>query len=234
MLNILDVCTILVIISGAIIGFKRGVIKQGVMTIGLYIVLILSFLLKNPISAFMYKYLPFFGFDFIIKNATVLNILVYEVLAFLIAFSILEIILVVLIKISSIIEKILKVTVIFAIPSKILGAILGAFEYYLLMFVILFVITQPTFKLNNEDFVRDSKLKPVILNNTIALSGMAKSTIDTFDEISELISDSEKMNSKDFNCKALKTMIKKDFLKEDSAKYLYESKKINTKCGIGE
>ena len=102
------------------------------------------------------------------------------------------------------------------------------------MFVILFVITQPTFKLNNEDFVRDSKLKPVILNNTIALSGMAKSTIDTFDEISELISDSEKMNSKDFNCKALKTMIKKDFLKEDSAKYLYESKKINTKCGIGE
>ena len=55
MLNILDVCIILVIISGAIIGFKRGVIKQGVMTIGLYIVLILSFLLKNPISAFMYK-----------------------------------------------------------------------------------------------------------------------------------------------------------------------------------
>ena len=234
MLNILDVCIILVIISGAIIGFKRGVIKQGVMTIGLYIVLILSFLLKNPISALMYKYLPFFGFDFIIKNATVLNILVYEVLAFLIAFSILEIILVVLIKISSIIEKILKVTVIFAIPSKILGAILGAFEYYLLMFVILFVITQPTFKLNNEDFVRDSKLKPVILNNTIALSGMAKSTIDTFVEISELISDSEKMNSKYFNCKALKTMIKKDFLKEYSAKYLYESKKINTKCGIGE
>ena len=87
MLNILDVCIILVIISGAIIGFKRGVIKQGVMTIGLYIVLILSFLLKNPISAFMYKYLPFFGCDFIIKNATVLNILVYEVLAFLIAFS---------------------------------------------------------------------------------------------------------------------------------------------------
>ena len=234
MLNILDIFIVLIILSGAYIGAKRGVIKQGVMTIGLFIVLVLSFMLKNPISSFMYKNLPFFGFDAIIENATVLNILVYEIIAFLVAFSILEVILMILIKLSSIIEKILKVTVILAIPSKILGAILGIVEYYLLTFVILFIISQPTFKINNMEIMTTSKLKPIILSNTLVISNMTKSTIDTFNEINKLIENKDKMNSKDFNCVALQTMIKKDFLKKESAEYLYESKKINTKCGIGD
>lgn len=234
MLNILDIIIIGIILFGMYIGYKRGVIKQGVMTIGLFIVLILSFVLKNPISALMYKYLPFFGFDMIIENATVINILVYELIAFVIAFSILEIILNILIKVSSIVEKILKATVILAIPSKILGAILGAIEYYLLTFVILFIISQPMFKISTEEFITTSTLKSIILSKTIIVSEMTEGAIDTFNEISKLIKDKDKMNSNDFNCRALQTMIEKDFLKKESAEYLYESKKINTKCGIGD
>lgn len=234
MINIIDIAIILIIIMGAVIGFKRGVIKQGVMTIGMVLVLILSFALKNPISALMYKYFPFFNFDLIFKNATVLNIIVYEVIAFLIAFSILEVILIILVKISSIVETLLKVTVILAIPSKILGAILGAIEYYLLTFVILYIMSLPIFKINNENFMTESKLKPEILSNTIIVSNITNKNLETFNEVSKLIENKENLSNEEFNCKSLKIMIEKDFLKQKSAKYLYEKGKINTKCGIGE
>ena len=138
-INIIDTVIVLIVMMGAIVGMKRGVIKQSVMTIGLILVLVLSFLLKNPVSALMYKYMPFISFHGLLENLAVLNILLYEIIAFGIVFSVLSAILIALIKISSILEKILRATVILAIPSKILGFILGAVEYYLVVFIILFI-----------------------------------------------------------------------------------------------
>ena len=61
-INIIDTVIVLFVMMGAIVGMKRGVIKQSVMTVGLILVLVLSFLLKNPVSALMYKYMPFISF----------------------------------------------------------------------------------------------------------------------------------------------------------------------------
>ena len=42
----LDIIIIMIILFGAIVGFKRGIIKQSVITVGMIFVLILSFILK--------------------------------------------------------------------------------------------------------------------------------------------------------------------------------------------
>lgn len=230
----LDIIIIMFVLFGAIVGFKRGIIKQSVITIGMLLVLILSFILKNPVSDLMYKHLPFFTFGGLLENVAVLNILLYELIAFFLVFSILSAILLILIKISSIFEKILKATIILAIPSKVLGAIFGLIEYYLIVFVVLFVLMQPTFKLNEIDLFLDSKLKNVILEETPIMSGLVQESLDTFNEIGDIVKSDKKLSDKELNCKAINIMIKNNIIEEESVEYLYEKNKIKTKCEIGE
>ena len=64
----LDIIIIMIIVFGALIGFKRGIIKQSVVTLGMILVVVLSFALKNPVSAFMYKNFPFFSFGGLYEN----------------------------------------------------------------------------------------------------------------------------------------------------------------------
>lgn len=230
----LDIIIIMFILFGAIIGFKRGIIKQSVITIGMILVLILSFILKNPVSALMYKYLPFFTFGGLLENVAVLNILLYELIAFFLVFSILSAILLILIKISSIFERILKATIILAIPSKILGAVFGFVEYYLIVFVVLFILMQPTFKLNETDLFMDSKLKDIILEKTPIMSDLVEETLDTFREIGDITKNNNELSDKELNCEAINIMIKNNIIEKDSIDYLYEKNKIKTKCEIGE
>lgn len=227
----LDIIIVMFILFGAIVGFKRGIIKQSVITIGMILVIILAFILKNPVSSIMYKYLPFFSFGGLLKDVAVLNILLYEVIAFFLVFSILSMILIFLIKISSVIEKLLKATFILAIPSKILGAILGLIEYYLITFIFLFILMQPTFELNEIDIFNDSKLKNVILEKTPIVSKLAKNTVDTFTETGNII---KNHNSENFDCEILDIMIKNKIIDEESLDYLYSQNKLKMKCEIGE
>ena len=91
-MNIIDVLIILLILFGGFVGLKRGFTKELLSFVGFVLILVIAFILKNPISSFLYENLPFFGFSGSFKGITVLNILIYEVIAFLIVFSILMII----------------------------------------------------------------------------------------------------------------------------------------------
>ena len=230
----LDIIIIMIIVFGALIGFKRGIIKQSVVTLGMILVVILSFALKNPVSAFMYKNFPFFSFNGIYEDISVLNILLYEIIAFSIVFSILSTILIIIIRISNSFDKILKLTFLFALPSRILGAILGAMEYYLIVFIFLFVIMQPVFELNNSDLFKNSKLKNVILEKTPFVSGYIEPTVKTVEEIEKLIKDRKKYDEKQFNCKVTNIMVKNKIIDKKSLDYLYSSGKIKAKCKVGE
>ena len=124
-MNIVDIIIIVSIVLGVLIGFVRGFFKETVIFIGTILVVVLAFVLKNPLSLILYKNLPFFKFKGIFEGISTLNILMYEILAFIIALAILSIALTIIIKISGIIEKILKLTIVLALPSKLLGAIVG-------------------------------------------------------------------------------------------------------------
>ena len=224
-MNIVDISIILLLGLGAVLGFKRGFTKSLATSVGFVLVIILAFVFKNPLSEFMYQNFPFFDFWGIFKGVTVLNILLYEVIAFLIILFILSIILKVVIFATSIFEKILNITIILGIPSKILGMIVGIIEYYVIVFVILFVISLPIF---NLDFIQGSKWRIPILSNTPILTDISKGTIKVFDEFSEL-KDKYKnsTDASEFNKEALEVFLKYKVITISSADKLAEKGKLN-------
>ena len=222
-MNILDALIIIFLLVGAGAGLSRGLIKQSVLLVGLIVVLVLSFYIRIRVSTFFYKNLPFFNFDGIFKGMSVLNILIYELIAFLLVFSVLYIALRILIKISGIIEKILKATIILGFFSKIGGSIVGIIESYVIIFVVLFVFSQPVLKVSGME---DSKLTPLILNNTPVLSESVKDFRFVFDEIENIVN-SYKEENVDFNEKTIEIFLKYNIVTQENIDILKEKGKIN-------
>jgi len=223
-MNILDIVLIIGILLYGLIGFRRGFTKQLVSFVGFILIVVLSFLLKNPLSNFFYDYLPFFEFGGVIKGVTVLNIIIYEVLAFIIIFAVLSIILKLLIKLTSVFEGILKATIILGIPSKILGFILGIIQGYIIAFFALFILNLPLF--NQEKMVKDSMLGDKILNSSLILSNMTDGTLDMIEEFSKLKDKYEGSSATEFNQETFEIFLKYDILDEKTAYHLIESKKL--------
>lgn len=224
-MSIVDLVIIIIILFGAIIGFKRGFTRSLVSAIGFIIIAILAFTLKNPISVFFYENLPFFKFGGIIKGVTVLNIAVYELLAFIAVFAILSIVLKVLMLATSIFEKVLNATIILGIPSKLAGAVVGALENFVIVFIVLYVLSLPLFSFN---FLNESKMKDKILNNTPVLSSVvdnSMSVINEFASIKEKYNDNNR-NAEEFNKEVLDLFLKYDVVKVSSIDKLVEKGKL--------
>ena len=107
-MNITDILIIIFILLGAFVGAKQGFTKALVSFLGIIIVVVLAYFLKNPVSELLMSFCPFFSFGGIIKGVTVLNIAVYEVIAFIVVFFILMAILNALLFATGIFETILK------------------------------------------------------------------------------------------------------------------------------
>lgn len=224
-MNLIDVIVILIILSGAVVGYKSGFTKQIISFFGFIIVLILSYLLKNYISELLYQYFPFFDFGGVFKGVTVLNILIYEVISFFIVFSILMIAFKLILFISKIFETLLKFTIILGIPSKLLGAVVGMVEYYIIAFFALYIFTLPIFAI---DGMENSKFKDPILKNTPVLSHYTKDGLQVYEEFNELKDKYEvEQNVEQFNLEALDLFLKYKVITKDSVSKLVERKKLN-------
>lgn len=223
-MNIVDIIILIVLGFGFLIGFKRGFTHQLVSLIGIFAIIILSFLLKNPISIFLYNNLPFFKFGGIFKDITVLNILVYEVIAFFIVFIILTIIFKIILKITKVFEKILKATIILGIPSKILGAILGVLQNLIYVFIIIYILSLPTFNLS---IIKNSKVANIILDKTPILNSICDDTLEVFNEVISLKEEYKNTtNIVEYNQKTLNIMIDKGVISEENAQKLIDKGKI--------
>ncbi len=227
-MGIVDICIILFVILGALIGFKQGFTKSLVNCVGYVLIVIIAFILKNPISEFMMNYLPFFDFNGLIKGALVLNILVYEIIAFALVFSLLLIVLKVLLLATTIFEKILTLTIVLGIPSKILGAVVGVIKNYVIAFVILYILALPNF--SNNDLIESSKLQKPILENTPVLSSFVSSHLSVFDEFADLSKKYQKsLSSNEFNLEALDLFLKYDIVKTSTIQHLIDKEKLHIK-----
>lgn len=223
-MNVVDIAIILILLLGAVIGFKRGLTRQLVSAVGFFIIIILSFLLKNPISVFLYEHLPFFKFGGVLKGVTVLNIALYELVAFLVVLSILMIIFQILKSVTSIFEHILKMTIILGIPSKILGAVVGVIENYVWIFIILYIASLPLFNLN---IIKESKYKDIILNNTPVLSNVAGNSLDVITEFANIKTKYESdTNATEFNKETLDLFLKYDVITVKSVDKLVDLGKL--------
>ena len=222
MFNVLDSIIILFLAMGAIVGFKRGVIKSATMFVGAILVIFLSYSLKNPVSKLLYSFLPFFNFAGDFEGITVLNIVIYEALAFVLVYIILMSILQLIIKITGGIETILKFTIVLGIPSKLLGALFGLFETFLFVFVALFLLSQiPT----TNEFVRESTFGETILNSSPIISGITQEYYRAFEEIISL-KDQNLQDKDEYNRRSLDILLKYEIVKKDAVKDLLEKGKL--------
>ncbi len=224
-MNIVDLIIIILILFGAVIGFKRGFTKSLVSAVGLIAIVIIAFLLKNPVSTVLYEHLPFFQFGGVIKGVTVLNIALYELLAFIIVLAILGIVLKILMIATSIFERILTLTIILGIPSKILGAIIGALEWFILVFIGLYVLNMPVV---NVKEINNSTLAPKILNNTPILSGVIKDTNDVINEFASIKDryTDKNVDTNEFNKETLDLFLKYNVVSVDSVDKLIKDNKL--------
>jgi uncharacterized membrane protein required for colicin V production len=223
-LNIVDIIIILFILLGGVIGFKEGVIKKTTSIVGLILVVVLSFILKNHLSVFFYENLPFLDLWGIFKGIQVLNIIFYEILAFILIASVLMLVYRLLLALTGLIEKILKATIILSIPSKILGFIVGVLEAYIWVYIALFVLTLPLFNIKN---IYESTLSMHIVTKTPIVSKYANKTIVIYDDLYNIIENSDNQDNKQLNEETMKLMLEYEIITPKTAKKLINKNKVD-------
>lgn len=221
MINVVDAIIILFLLTGAVLGFKRGAIQTLATLIGTILIIIIAYYLKNPLSVFLYTYLPFFKLGGIFNGITVINILIYEAIAFLIVLGVLSVLLSVILKITGILSKIVDHSIILTLPSKLIGIAVGFLEAYVFLFVLLFIFSQFSF---SSTVLKDSKYTNIILSKTPFTTGF-KNSYNAFNEIRNLGDN----NSSNKDYEALNTLLKYDIITTDNAHKLVDDGKINIK-----
>ena len=164
--NIFSVVIILLILLCGVIGSKRGILKELVIIVGTIVVFVLSFLLKDVVASLLITNLPFFNFRIPLGNLVSLNIIFYQLIAFLVLVILFRLILQILVDVTGIFNKIINATIILALPNKLLGFIVGLIEGYILMFIILNVVAIP---MSGSQLFMDSSVRKFIVNDTPVL-----------------------------------------------------------------
>src|SRR5574344_1572013 len=183
MLTVIDSAVIVFLLFGALLGFKRGIIKSAVSFVGILIVIGLSFSLKNSLSEFLYTHLPFFNIGGSFAGISILNVLIYETIAFLLLAILFSTVLGLVIKLTGIIEKILDLTIVLGFFSKILGLLFGFVTTYIIIFAILFVCYNFT---DFSNYIAEGNITSRILDSTPILTNSIDSENKTIKEIMNL------------------------------------------------
>ena len=222
--DIISVAVILVILLCGVLGFKKGVIKTGVQLIGTICVLIIAYALKDSVANLLMKYLPFFNFGGIFEGITAINILMYEMISFIVIFILLYCILNILLTLSGAVEKLLKFTIILAIPSKILGFILGLMEGVIFTYMILFVFLHLP---QTENMVMDSKVALVVLERTPFIGSVALKTTLALEKINDIVTDLNDNTSRDeINFNVIHTLVYYKIISQEDVEELMKSGKL--------
>lgn len=230
-MNILDIAIVLVLIMSAIIGFKRGAIKEIVSLVGIIIVFILAFSLKGVLGNVLCKWLPFFNFAGNLEGVTVLNILLYQLIAFLIIYSLLFSVYMIVVKISGIVQKIVHMTVILWLPSKLIGAVVAFITGYVMVFVVLLALLIP---LKDTDIFKNSKFANYIVYDTPILASSSENISTSINEIYELGEDLSKgdISKNEANVKTMDILLKYKVVSAETARELVVLDKLDGISGL--
>lgn len=226
-MGIVDIIILAILASFALLGFKRGVFQSLVAFVGFIAVICIAYWLKNYLGDFFVLNLPFTKYSFVPGGSMVLNVITYQSIAFVIVLVILGIVYKILLVITGIFEKLLKITIILGIPSKLLGLVVGILEGYIIVYLLLFFVSQPYLQLGILD---NSKYAKVILTDTPVLSGIAEDTLTIINEIDDTVKNGGEEN---FDLKLTNLILKRNIESVDVMQELVDTKKIEVE-GIQE
>lgn len=226
MLNIFDVGIILLLIMFLIVGFKNGVIREAFALIGIIAVFILSFVFKGLLGNLMCIILPFFKLSGIIEGFSVINILIYQIIAFMLVFAILLTIYEIFLKISKFIQKLVNLTIILILPSKLLGAVVSLIKGVIVLFAVFIVLMIP---LKNSELFTGSTMVNQILYKTPILSQSSNNYINTVEEIYNLAEkvSNKKISTNDANLELLDMMLKHKIVNKSTVESLVKLHKLD-------
>ena len=224
-MNLVDIICIVIILLFALWGFKRGVIKSLVQLVGTCAVLVLAWVFKDSLANLLMSFMPFFDFGGIFSGVTSMNIVIYELISFVVIYILLYCILSIIINISGLIEKILKLTVILAIPSKILGAILGLIEGVIMAFLVTFIMFHLP---QTESMVAESKFAIILLERTPIIGPMAVETTLALEDINEILEAMKNESDREsVNFQVLHTLVYYNVISKEDAQKLIDDDKIH-------
>lgn len=223
---LLDLIILIILLLFVVEGLKRGVIKEIVSLVGIIIVFILAFSLKGVIGNILCYILPFFEFSGAIKGFITLNILIYQMIAFLLVFCLLLSIYEICLKISKFIQKIVNMTIILILPSKLLGALVSLIKGIILVYVLLLLVVVP---FGNESWVKNSSLTNIIVFHTPIISRYTNNFIKPVKEIYDLGEDvaDKNITINQANLKALDIMLKYKVVSKRTINRLIELEKLD-------
>ena len=224
-MNLVDYIILTIILLCSFFGFKKGFLPTIVVFVGSLAIIILAFYFKNPVSLVLYQYLPFIGFGGNFTGISVFNVLLFEGLAILITIIILSIILGFVAKITGLIEKILTSTIVLGPPSKILGAIVGFFQGYVIAFIVVFIMMITGWL---SSHVKESQMAPFLIEKTPILSNIVS---DSYNSIMEVINIATRHSGGDrhkANLEALEVLLEHKIISPTAVDRLIEQRKIST------
>lgn len=226
MLNIFDVGIILLLIMFLIVGFKNGVIREAFSLIGIIAVFILSFVFKGLLGNLMCIILPFFKLSGVIEGFSVINILIYQIIAFMLVFAILLTIYEIFLKISKFIQKLVNLTIILILPSKLLGAVVSLIKGVIVLFAVFIVLMIP---LKNSELFTGSTMVNKILYKTPILSQSSNNYINTVEEIYNLAEkvSNKKISTNAANLELLDMMLKHKIVNKSTVESLVKLHKLD-------
>ena len=226
-MSIIDIVIIAILAAFALLGFKRGVFQSLVAVGGFIVIVCLSYWLKNYLGDFLVLNLPFSKYTFLPGGSIVLNVITYQMIAFIIVLVLLGLVYKIVLIVSGIFEKLLRITIVFGIPSKILGLIVGVLEGFIVVYLILFFVSQPFMRI---DLLKNSSFAKTILKDTPIISNFANDTFEIINEIDETV----KSNGEDhFDLKLTDLILKRNITSVDVMQKLVDDKKIEVE-GIQE
>lgn len=222
-MNVVDYIIIVILILSALKGFKEGLLPTIVNLVGTFLVFVIAFYLKQPISTLLYENLPFLNFAGIFKGVIAINILFYEAIAYGLTIVLLGIVFGIIKKVSVGLNKVLSITLFLNLPSKLIGAVIGVLEGVLFCFILLFVgsVINTTTK-----YVNESKYSSIILNEIPILNNVTSNLIDSGEEIYDVVLNNGN-NTLKANLETIDILMKYEILSYESATKLIEDKKLN-------
>ena len=211
---LIAIVIVIFMIMEVINGYRKGFLESGVRLVGSILIIIGAYILKNP----------FFKFDGLFRGVTALNIIVYEVIAFVIVLVALFIIFKIICLFTKLVDKLLSLIFFIGIPNKILGAILGFIEGIVILYFVIAVFKIGTNLLGYE---MEPSLADVVVETPI-LKHVFGTTLDSLGEITGMAKEYEYTKDKDeFNQKVIDILLEYDLITKDNLETLIEDGKIN-------
>ena len=232
-LNILDLGVVFISLMFFIVGVKNGFIKEAFSLAGTILIFLIAYSFKGVVGNIMCIGFPFFRFSGVIEGMSSINILLYQIIAFMFLFCALLTVYILILNISEVLQKVVNMTIILIPISKILGGFVSLIKGYVIMFAVFLLLMIP---LKNDAMFKESKLVNFMLNNTPVLSSATGDVTKVIGEIYSLGSkvNNKKLSSNEANVKTIDLMLKYKFTDKDTVKELVRKNKLDNVEGIDE